>query len=251
MNERYWDRIAGEFDQYIFDPLESDENRVILNHIDRASSKGAIACDYGCGIGRYLPILASRFKTIYAIDFSERCLDLAIEKYRNIDNIFYVKGNLANPRLSIEKNHFAISINVLITPSLKERMNILNNIFRHTIGGGHLLLVVPSLESAIYANSRGLEWDHRTNSKHLGLYGMSLKTNSLRGVSMPEGILKVEGVPTKHYLKEELIVMLKEVGFQILSISKIEYSWEIEFSKPPRWMKEPYPWEWALLCRKK
>ena len=33
-------------------------------------------CDLGCGTGRYLPTLAEKFKTIYAIDISAKCLSL-------------------------------------------------------------------------------------------------------------------------------------------------------------------------------
>jgi hypothetical protein len=34
-------------------------------------------------------------------------------------------------------------------------------------------------------------------------------------------------------------------GFQ-----KIEYNWDTEFIKPPKWLKEPRPWDWMVVARK-
>jgi hypothetical protein len=58
-------------------------------------------------------------------------------------------------------------------------------------------------------------------------------------------------MPTKHYLREELILLLEQEGFNIKSIQKVEYDWKTEFVKPPRWLKEPYPWDWMCVAKKK
>jgi hypothetical protein len=51
-------------------------------------------------------------------------------------------------------------------------------------------------------------------------------------------------------LEEELIAMFRERGFDITSLEKVRYSWDTEFDQPPRWMKDPYPWDWLLTCKK-
>ena len=30
------------------------------------------------------------------------------------------------------------------------------------------------------------------------------------------------------------------------AVRKIAYPWTTEFAEPPRWMREPYPWDWLV-----
>jgi SAM-dependent methyltransferase len=248
MNKRYWDRVASRYDEEIFDTLKGDRNESILNCIDQFSSKHSIVSDFGCGIGSYLPLLSARFGTVNAIDFSTKCLEIARARCSSLDNILYVTADLAKPGITTRKAQFAISISMLITSSYRQRMNILRNISRLLAGNGHLLLVVPSLESAMYANLRSLEWRQRASGSHES--GVSARSLKAKGTSLANGVLNWAGVLTKHYLKEELIIVLEKTGFRVSTISKVEYSWDLEFFKSPKWMKAPYPWDWLVLCQK-
>ena len=33
-------------------------------------------------------------------------------------------------------------------------------------------------------------------------------------------------------------------------IEKIEYAWDADFEDAPRWMQDPYPWDWLIVARK-
>ena len=77
------------------------------------------------------------------------------------------------------------------------------------------------------------------------------ETQSSLDLPLEHGMVDINGVATKHYLKEELIVLLKDLRFDIASIEKVEYDWSTEFDQPPRWMKEPYPWDWLILAKKR
>jgi hypothetical protein len=61
-----------------------------------------------------------------------------------------------------------------------------------------------------------------------------------------QGLVKIDGVVTKHYSLPELELILPQAGFVIKSIQRLEYDWTTEFSKPPSWMKGPYPWDWLV-----
>jgi hypothetical protein len=65
-----------------------------------------------------------------------------------------------------------------------------------------------------------------------------------------QGILLIDGVPTKHYLKEELELWLKGVGLTVEKTLKLEYPWDTEFENPPKSMQEPYPWDWLVVARR-
>jgi hypothetical protein len=64
------------------------------------------------------------------------------------------------------------------------------------------------------------------------------------------GLLAIDGVPTKHWLREELEVALRAAGFAVEAVDKVEYDWSTEFSDPPKWLKAPYPWDWAVAARR-
>lgn len=65
-----------------------------------------------------------------------------------------------------------------------------------------------------------------------------------------QGNVEIDNIPTKHYLKEELQYLLKNEGFRIIKTEKIEYDWKTEFNNPPRWLNDPYPWDWMVLAQK-
>ena len=66
-----------------------------------------------------------------------------------------------------------------------------------------------------------------------------------------QGVTDIDNVPTKHYLKEELQFLLAQEGFEVTQIKKINYPWTTEFDKPPKWLAEPYPWDWMCTAIKK
>ena len=68
--------------------------------------------------------------------------------------------------------------------------------------------------------------------------------------SIRDGIARVGGARSKHFLEEELEVVFDESGLVAMEIEKVEYSWSSEFEDPPKWMREPYPWDWLISARK-
>ena len=74
---------------------------------------------------------------------------------------------------------------------------------------------------------------------------------ALNSKGLEHGIVHIDGVPTKHYLREELEASLADRGFKVLDIDKLEYPWTTEFDAPPRWMKAPFPWDWFVVARRK
>ena len=71
------------------------------------------------------------------------------------------------------------------------------------------------------------------------------KWNNIR-----KGNADIDEVPHKHYLKEELQLLLANEGFGAEDFQKIEYDWDTEFINPPKWLKDPKPWDWMVVARK-
>jgi SAM-dependent methyltransferase len=175
---------------------------------------------------------------------------VAQQKYAFLDNVTFWRLDLSTNHSKLDKFDFAISINALLEPSLRKRRAALETISQHLKPRGHLLIVVPSLESALYSTSRLFDWRDRTNNRRQNGFGIKLRTSDARGIDIARGVLNLDGWLEKHYLKEELLVALEDVGFEVDHFEKVEYKWSVMFDKPPRWMKEPYPWDWLATCRK-
>ena len=117
--------------------------------------------------------------------------------------------------------------------------------------GGHIVLVVPSLESALYASHRLVEWNIRS-----GIYPQKalkewFEEPDQDGAEIARGgVVNCGGVPTKHYLEQELISTASRFKLRIKNSDKIECPWSTEFNSPPRWMSNPQPWDWLILLQK-
>jgi len=251
MKREYWNNLAASYEDEIFSVLENDRKKLILKLIKKYGSGAKTANDFGCGIGHFLPMLSANFDRVNAIDISYKFIAKAKNKYKHLPNIEYITADLAKPRLRLEKTYFALSVNMLIMPSLVCRARILDCLAKHILKNGHLLLVVPSLESAMLVDFRLIEWNLRNginpSSVVRSIFDEPKKSDNRY---LHQGIVPIDSVPTKHYLKEEVIALLESKKLRITDICKIEYPWNTEFASPPKWMKEPYPWDWLVVAQK-
>jgi hypothetical protein len=137
---------------------------------------------------------------------------------------------------------------VLIMPSDALRDGILKRLAGMLRRGGGLMLLVPSLESSLYAHARRAEWLRRSPGARVP---SATTLTGPSGRDVLRGILGIDGVRTKHWLREELVVALTAAGFKGVAVDKVEYGWDTEFAEPPRWMKEPWPWDWVAVGRRR
>ena len=80
---------------------------------------------------------------------------------------------------------------------------------------------------------------------------LSGKEGLLKWNNIKQGNADIDNVPTKHYLREELTLLLLQEEFVAEDFQKIEYNWDTEFLKPPKWLKNPRPWDWMCIAKKK
>ena len=252
LDAAYWEAFGGGYDEAIFDSSRQDRGGVIRARIDALSDSSAAACDFGCGVGHYLPLLASRFRHVYGVDFAESLLEQARARTRKLPNLTLLRANLASSRtrLAIPKPRVALCANVLISDDPKLRRGILRSLARHLARGARALVVVPSLESALYANQRLVEWNRRLGYSDDEALGSGIPATRAGARSMLRGLVRLEGVATKHYLREEAVTWLCDEGLRVTDVEKVEYDWSTEFERPPRWMKPPGPWDWLLVARR-
>ena len=245
MDRTYWEKIAPAYNEEIFDVLRNDSKKIIVSAIKKVSSKDKTVIDIGCAIGKWLPVLAPAFKKVLAVDISKENLDIAKKLYPELTNVEFARVDMSNPKAKMPLCDVGICINAILTDSLKKRNSFFSNLKKCIKKNGHLILVIPSLESSMLVSIIRQRWNPDKDAK-----GFINKKSELRLKNILQGNAEIDNVPTKHYLKEELELLLTNEGFIARDFRKIEYEWDTEFLKPPKWLKEPKPWDWMVAAKK-
>jgi len=250
VNERYWDRVAADYDGEIFSSFESDQTGVLLRRLDEFADRDAPAADAGCGVGKYLPALVERFASVDAYDLSAELLKQARKVVPKGAKVRFFKRDFSSPRARVAPVRFAMCANVLIMADENIREAILRSVARMVEPGGHALFLVPSLESAMLAHHRMVEWNRRDGLSYAEAVRASVAPASKAGKVLAQGHVPLDGVPTKHHQREEALLTFRNAGFEPLHFDKVEYGWHTEFETPPDWMRDPYPWDWLISARR-
>jgi predicted TPR repeat methyltransferase len=252
MDRSYWDEFADEYDEFVIDAFTYGRTHTVGQQIKKFASPRLTVADYGCGPGKLLPYLAPKFKKVYGFDFSEKLLDIARERTKDIPNVEIDQADLTQPVNQLPQVHVIVSLNAAIMPDTGARMQFLRGMTSRLKPRGILILNVPSVESLLFAAFRETEWYRRLGHSPRKAESQTDIT-SLTGPRMAaQGVYFRGSEPTKHYLREELEVLVRdEMQLELLEIIKMEYDWTTEFEveEVPDWMADPYPWDWMVTAR--
>jgi 2-polyprenyl-3-methyl-5-hydroxy-6-metoxy-1,4-benzoquinol methylase len=248
MNRTYWEKIAPDYNDEIFDVLDNDKKALIRSAIKKMASPSKTVIDIGCAIGKWLPVLSPVFKKVYAVDISAKNLEIAKTNYPQYKNVEYRRVDMSGNKPGVPRCDAAICINAILSSSLKKRNKFFQSLSACVKKGGLIILVVPSLESYLFTSIVGNQWKI---DRTLLVKKLLDKEALQKWDNIKQGNADIDNVATKHYLKEELILLLSRAGFIVEDFQKIEYDWNTEFIKPPSWLKKPGPWDWMVVAKKR
>jgi len=250
MNEEaHWNTIAPTYNDEIFDVFQSDRNKKLPFYFKKHANKLHHAIDFGCGNGKSFPYLSPIFGTLTAVDISQKLLNEA--KKRTFTNVQYKRMDLTKKNLQLPKADFVFCCNVAMLPEIEKTHQMFRNVERVLKPGGNAVFVLPSLDSVFFSSwqlmelykMEGIKPDMIPNSEFA--YFKAGKRDII------QGIINIDGVPTKHFGRTELDVVFRNCGLTITKVDKVEYDWDSELTSPPEWLREPYPWDWLVECKKK
>jgi len=247
MKRAYWEKIAATYGDEIFDVLHNDKKALIRSVIEKYASKKKTVIDIGCAIGKWLPVLSPAFKKVIALDISAKNLEIAKNLYPQYSNVEYLRTDMSGRKTNVPQCDFGICINAILTPSLKDRTIFFESLSACVKKGGRIVITIPSLESWLLTSV--IQQQHKID-KSLFPATTNAKEALKKWNNIRQGNVDIDDVPHKHYLKEELQLLLANEGFVAEEFQKIEYEWDTEFVKPPKWLKEPRPWDWMVVARK-
>lgn len=248
MKRAYWEKMAPSYNEEIFDVLQQDKKALIRRAIKKYANPQHEVIDIGCAIGKWLPVLSPLFKKVTALDISAENLRIAKNTYPQFSNIKYVRGDMSNTRICLPKYEMGICINAILTPDPKDRILFFKNLSACIKKNGTLIVTVPSLESFLLTKIIQKEYNIDPTlfpTLKNANKGLNNWNKILRGVG------DIDEVPHKHFMGEELQLLLDRSEFTTLQLKKIEYSWSTEFNKPPQWLTSPLPWDWMLVAQKR
>ncbi|MCP4266123.1 MAG: class I SAM-dependent methyltransferase [Candidatus Brocadiaceae bacterium] len=249
MSIKTWNSLAPEFEKHVFEIVSYDMNGILKEQVELVSKENKTAADLGCGTGSLLPHLSCKFETVYAVDFAAELLKVAKQK-NDGTNVQYLSHNLAGVDPLPFTVDVTFSVNTLIGTNNTKRMNMAKSIWRTTKRDGLCFVVVPSMESIIHIYQSLVRCKVQEKiARHHAISTMN-RLHKKEVLSPVDGVVNIGGVPTKCYTREEITIFLSEIGFTIERILRVEYPWAEEIDNPPRWLKEPYPWDWLIIGRR-
>jgi len=249
MNEKeHWDKIAPSYDEEIFDVFYNDKDRRLTHYFKKYGNKSHMAIDFGCGTGKALRYLSPLFREVLAVDISRECLSETSR--RGYRNVVTKRKDLSGRRITLPQSDFVFCCNVIMLPEPEKNNVMFRNVQRAMRPKATALLVVPSLDSMLFAAWRMVDWYKKEGVRPGDIPASELAYFSGKKTDLLQGIIRIDGVPTKHYSESELAVVLRRAGLAITALEKLTYNWNTEFSSPPAWMEDPYPWDWLIECKK-
>jgi 2-polyprenyl-3-methyl-5-hydroxy-6-metoxy-1,4-benzoquinol methylase len=247
MERHYWERMAPAYDEEIFDVLKNDRRGFIRKELSSAANADKSVIDIGCAVGKWLPLLSSRFAEVLAADISAGNIRIARQRHQHLSNVRYQRIDMSKPGVKTGKFDVALCVNAILSESPKKRDVFFENIHSCLHKKGKLILVVPSLESWLLTRIVQQKW--KIDSSLFKQPSTAVAAKRYRDIQ--QGNAEIDQVATKHYLGEELDLLLDSFGFNLTKRRKIEYDWKTEFVQPPKWLKQPCPWDWLAVAEKR
>lgn len=245
----HWNNIAENYDKVIFNVFKNDKKKKLKKYVLKYADKENIAIDFGCGVGKGLHLLAPIFKEVIAVDVSKKCIEIA--KTTPYKNVTFKVVDLAGTSVKLPSVNFAFCCNVAMSSNLKRNQQIIKNVLSVLNKGGVALFVLPSLESASLSTLSLINWYEKEGTEIADIPEDEIEQFSFDNQkNILDGIVKIDNLPTKHYLVNELIALFNSGNFSIKKIDRLEYSWDTEFDSPPEWMQSPYPWDWVVEVKR-
>ncbi len=84
-----WKQAAGDYEGEVLSVFENDHKGKVGSLIRRFGHKQALAIDIGCGVGKFLPLLARHFGEVHACDYSTAMLENARNRHTHLRQLTF------------------------------------------------------------------------------------------------------------------------------------------------------------------
>lgn len=250
MEARHWNRIARKYHEEVISPFQEGVDNPLPGALRRL--RGARRLDvveYGCGTGSLIPLLASRFRHVTAIDFSEAMLAEA-RKQAAAANVEFLRHDLRDLEPFRDRFDVAVVVNAVLAPDPRDVNRILDGIFGSLRPGGRLLGVFPAMEPVLYQAM--LIFEEEIASVHEEKRALSRTRRRLERskFNFELGRYDEGGLRQKFFYQFEIAWRLRRAGFRHVRLGKVLYPWDPERIGYEMFPDAPPMWDWFVSARK-
>lgn len=244
MDLAYWDKTLQNYAAEIVSVYDLDADAVVSNLIQQLARTGACgsAADLGCGIGQFTELLSGYYDRVESCDFSSQGLRLTQERCAPLQGIHYHQLDLTSDPVPFNPVDLVLCINVLMMPSMDERLRAWRTVTNQVRQGGHLLLVVPAIESILMERHSELGQQLDEGQSCQDSLDATLPEHST-AMDFHQGVYTIDRARTKHYLKNELKAILQDHQFTIQQIQPLRY-------RAAEQTQDLDTWDWLVLAQR-
>ena len=231
MTRKIWNRLAKDFEVAVCDVTRSSGEQLaeLVRRIEPSQEMTLV--DAGCGIGSFTKRFGRRFGRVLAFDFAAKMVARAKKQCATVPDVSWSTMGLEDAAAKLGPvGDLVACLNVITSTDADLRRRQWQSLAGLAQPGGHVLVVVPALESALRvvkyadAENRIHESDFDAGSVFRGNYQQ------------------------KHYSRDGLRETTGSVGLRIISLKRIHYPWSDDGVDDPG--RTP-PWSWVALARKR
>jgi SAM-dependent methyltransferase len=217
----HWNKIGSSYQAEIFDVFRSDRLKILSKILKKYANPHHTAFDFGCGVGRAFEYLSPSFHSLLALDISDNLLDIARKtRYKNIS----FKQHDLTKALKATAD-FGFCCNVVMLPETGKN--------RSCFGTSEKVSSPAATWLWYYSAWRLIEWYKKEGTAPEDIDASELAGFRGTKADLIQGIVRINGVKTKHYLQPELEVLFRDSDFTKVAINRLEYDWTTEFTSPP------------------
>lgn len=245
-----WDKLAESYHEEIISPFQKGVANPLFRKLQTIKDrKSKIVADIGCGRGEILDFLASRFKEVYAIDFSPMMIKTAKE-VSSSRNIKYFVKDMRNLSQFRRRFDVVICVNSVLMPKVADVRKSLRSIYLTLKENGEFCAIFASMGSILYQGFLIFEREMQRCHDEKRALENAKKILEYRKYNFIKGTFKDGKDTQKFYYDFEIFVRLKDAGFKDINISKVLYPWRKGISDFVCFPDRPKMWDIFVTARK-
>lgn len=252
MDRAYWEAVAADYEGSVLSVFDHDVDGAVQERIERAADPAGAAADLGCGVGKFTPLLARCFGRVLACDLTAAGVAATRERCREFAHVDVRRHDLARGEPAGAPVDFVLCVNVLIMPALDARRRAWRSVTNVVQHGGSLVLVVPSAECAQFTQFRELErcldegWTCAQSVARSSQPGATAR-------DLSQGIHRLRGLRTKHYLRDELAWLLTGHEMDVREITRLRYAADAGGGAEEGQDAAPVAaaWDWLVVAQRR
>lgn len=247
INAKQWNSYAEKYHDFVISPFQGGVRNPVYRIIKKIRNRG-VAADLGTGPGDFLGFLSEEFDRVYAVDFSERMLEVARRNNCSRKNIEYRKGDIRKLSLLGIKPDVILAINSILHPSQKDIKKAFREICCALRAGGTFIGIFPSMEAIVHYVRLVYESELARLKDESKAAASSKRIAETSKYDFVKGIYD-DGEKQKLFYEFELNNLLAEAGFGKIRFDRVFYPWKLN-GDFRRFDGKPEMWDWLAVCHK-